>query len=354
MRHASDIEIAKSLKTVRAVCDSDEQFESIEGILSEGRDRRRISNIIRGLNEEDEFALLSRLMDTSTHLVRLEQTPIGNADYIAPDFIARFTPGCSICQIPRDPNRSIKCFVEVKSTDKRSLKISAKDVRRRVAFARAFGFPLFLAVRFLEYSENAAWHVVDISEQGDDAVRVRIEDLNHGLRHVLWDEYACLIHDDVYFENVFDPSYDGLGVVHKEFGRQRALHLHKGGDSFPLRGVDAMTFAYFFEAFDPHVVDETKVGGLVKQITRPTLKMAMLADFIFKLNSLPTDLEGRPVYDPPRVLARLDGTDTPSFLTRDFIHGLAEMLFRSGILMKVGFGTEGSHLSDWQRYCEVG
>jgi hypothetical protein len=63
------IEVAQALRAVRGVPPTSE-FERVRDILIQGR-HVDAGRALAGLNEEDEFAVLCRLMGTTTHLVPL-------------------------------------------------------------------------------------------------------------------------------------------------------------------------------------------------------------------------------------------------------------------------------------------
>ena len=113
---ASQIEIAKALRRVKAIANS-AQYHSVVQTLT-GGPVDAIERAVTGLSQEDEFILLCLLMQTSTHLAPLDQTAsiaIGNT---APDLLARFQPGFFAEGIPSSRHRGYRCLVEVKSTSK--------------------------------------------------------------------------------------------------------------------------------------------------------------------------------------------------------------------------------------------
>src|SRR5689334_14931958 len=91
----SKMELAKALKSIRDVAPDEETYQKIAAMLlpSDGNEADAVEKAIEGLSEEDEFALLCRLMGTCTHLVPLEGRPIIPSDDNRPDFLANFKPG---------------------------------------------------------------------------------------------------------------------------------------------------------------------------------------------------------------------------------------------------------------------
>jgi len=70
---ASKIERAKALKAVRDILpDAASSLDELRQLAGDPA----IERAIEGFKQEDEFALLCRLMGTATHCVHLEQRPI--------------------------------------------------------------------------------------------------------------------------------------------------------------------------------------------------------------------------------------------------------------------------------------
>ena len=109
----SKIERAKVLKAVRDILPKPQS--SLDALRQLAGDPE-IERSIDGLRQEDEFALLCRLMGTATHCVHLEQRPVIPGDSLPPDFLSRFLPGYSLLGDEPVPTRSLRCFIEVKST----------------------------------------------------------------------------------------------------------------------------------------------------------------------------------------------------------------------------------------------
>ena len=140
----SPVQLAKCLKSVKSIAESRQEFEAFVRTSIPENKRDRVVQIIQGLEHEDDFAILCRLMGTCEALVRLDQTPlIDNGSQNAPDFLATFRPGCHVMGKSKDAiDLRYNCFVEVKSCKDQSLKISKKDLAVRARFAQQYGLPL--------------------------------------------------------------------------------------------------------------------------------------------------------------------------------------------------------------------
>jgi hypothetical protein len=128
----SKMEIAKRLKGIGDIAEPSLLDTMIDGFLPEDQ-RVDVKRAIGGLSEEDEFALLCRMMKTTTHIVRIDQAPIVVNDTIAPDFLVRFQPGSSLLGLGAEQFCPYRAFVEVKSTTKDTFKIGSSNLAKRRA-----------------------------------------------------------------------------------------------------------------------------------------------------------------------------------------------------------------------------
>ena len=155
------VEIAKAMKQVRA-CIPD-QYEDFKRLVEPPELRVAAERTVSGLAEEDEFGLMCRLMGTTTHLVKLDQSPLVPGESIAPDLLGRFQPGAALLGQRAASFDGFRCLIEVKSTEaeKCSYKLGGSLLRRRREFADAMGLPLLLAVRFLRFRQHALWVICE-------------------------------------------------------------------------------------------------------------------------------------------------------------------------------------------------
>lgn len=347
------IELAKALLAVRSVA-SQAEYEQIRSILTTEATADQVDRAVQGLSKEDEFVLMCRLMGTATHLTHLEQRPVVPGDYIVPDFLARFQPGCAIHDRRSSESKGMRCLVEVKSTTRDRFKIGGKKLRRLRAFADEFGLPLVFAVRFLRFGDYAVWVMVEDSDRTATSLTASYSDMATGLRRVLWDEYLYYVPANVSFRATFDSAVedDGLSVLHKSFGVQRAFQIvwSRSPDDpdpkvFDLSKPAAFLIPMFLEGFG---LREEKVecsGTQTVQTLRAENMMCSVADMIYRINRLPMDTSGRVALDPSRILT---GADEGRWLMgRDTLDMIARDLANAGILSWVGFGEPESHLNQW-------
>ena len=78
------IELAKALKAIKAIA-TDEQFEKTKKNYIQEGGEESVMSAVNGLSEEDEFAILTKLMGTTTHIIGQEQRPIIEGATLGPD-----------------------------------------------------------------------------------------------------------------------------------------------------------------------------------------------------------------------------------------------------------------------------
>jgi len=341
------IEKAKLLKAIRDSGFSDEDYQNIQkSLLTSSDSAVAIENAIKGLSEEDEFALICRLLRTSTHLTHLEQRQVIPGDYLTPDFLARFQPGCSIVGFGKQDSAGFKCFIEVKSTSNRKFTIGGAPLRRLRDFADHFGLPLLFAVRFLRFEQNAFWIIVEDRSREKSSLTVSIKDLIAGIRHILWDECWYMLLPNVHFKSIFDLNNNDLGVKHPKYGTQIEFQTIVDNQVRTFRGAEATIYSAFFEAFHLAEVEAEKQGSITSQVLAPQLLLCSMADMVYNFNRLPCDDKGRIIYDPSKLITKLD----PTLYDVDFINQVARSLNEMGILFFAGFCEKDEHLKKWRQY----
>lgn len=346
---ASKIEIAKRLKAIRDIAETPEQYEAVKHALFPGQDLTDVEKSIAGLSEEDEFALLCRLMETTTHLVRLEQNPIIAGNFIVPDFWARFQPGCRWGGLGPERSAGFTCLVEVKSTKGKSLKIDGSLLRRRRDFAKQFGLPLVFAVRFLQFQQSAIWVMVDASDDSQTSLTVTVNDLLHGVRHMLWDEVSYLLHPDVQFRCVYDSAQLRDGVYHPGHGQLIEFQIVGSENRLTLKDWQAGLVSGFCDGFAPQPVRSDTQGTVTVCTSAQQVLFCDAPSMIYKFNYLATDEDGRVVYDASKILARSDQGDPTPLMTRSVFDLAVRSIEATGLMSAGVYGTEDP-VAKWRRY----
>jgi hypothetical protein len=345
----SKIELAKGLKAIRGIV-PDEAYERIKRSLVPEEASEEVEKAISGLSEEDEFALLCRLMGTATHLVGLEQRPLVPGDAIVPDFLARFQPGCSIEGREKTKSSGFKCLVDVKSTTKLRYKIGGSLLARRRKFAATFDLPLLFAVRFLRFGNNAYWVIIHDTDWQRRTLTVEVNEIFSGVRHVLWDEYWYMLQPGLYFECVFEKEHQERGVCHPEYGSQAEFRIIDRRRVIPLTGDSAAFYSAFFVPYDLKEAEVRRHGTKIVQTLVPQLSQCSIIDLVYNINRLPRDAKGRTVYDATKIVARSDTDIAKCLITRDTVEKASMLLQQAGLLHLIGIGEPGTHLKQWVQY----
>jgi len=349
-RGVSDLELAKALKGIRAVA-SDEQYERIQAEFSAEGDLERIASRVSALTEEDEFAVLCRMMGTVTHIVPLGQSPLIKGDSTAADFMARFQPGLWIDNKKPEDHKGYPCFVEVKSTSKLKLKISQADLLRRRSFAASFGLPLLFAVRFTRFPGNAYWVILHDSDWSKPTLTVSVKDLFSGLRHVLFNEYWYMLRPGTIFECVFDRATDEYAMRHAEYGGLLTFTIVNGDRAILFEHEEASLWSAFFEAYRLRKADSRPAGSRTTAAFEPGVAACSIIDLVYCFNSLPVDADGRRGFDASRMIARADlGQKSILIAERDKIDAGAVRMQQAGVLFLVGVGSVEDHRRLWAEY----
>jgi hypothetical protein len=342
------MEKAKVLKSVRDSGIPYDDYLKVKNILlSKSDNESAIEKSIKGLSEEDEFAMICRLMKTATNLVYLEQSPtIPSSNYITPDFLARFQPSCSAYGFTRSDSSGFKSFIEVKSTTSNSFSIKGARLNKRRNFTDEFGLPLLFAVRFLRFAQNALWIVVEDSNREATSLTVTIDNLVSGVRHIIWDEYWYMLRPKIYFKGIFDLGYTKNGVQHPQYGIQREFQVIVDGKTISFEESNAVVYSAFFEAFNLKEIESQRSGSITNQILSPQLLLCSMVDMVYNFNRLPTDSQQQSIYNASKMVKQPDveGYDI------DFIDKIAQSLAFQDLLFYTSFGEKETHLKKWQQY----
>lgn len=346
----SKMEAAKRLKAVKDIAASKEDYEAIRRRVISEDEVEAVEKAIQGLSEEDEFALMCRLMGTATHMVRLDQNPIFKGDFIVPDFLARFQPGCFVGGKTSVDSAGYRCMIEVKSTNKEKYKIGGSELRRRRNFAKEFGLPLLIAVRFLGFPQSAWWVIVDGSDESMTSISVSPKDILHGIRHILWDEYIYMAPIGVEFRAVHDATADGFGWEHRDYGPVRELQIHYDSNIIRLKGSEAVIVGMFFRGFSLETISTERNGNVTICTMVPRQLFATVVDMIRGFNSIPTDGMAETDYNPSRILALMDQNEPTGLLSRDALDGIEGWLLAHGLLKIFSIGEVEDHVAKWLEY----
>lgn len=345
------IELAKALKAIKAIS-TDEQFEQVKKIYIQPGGEDSVLSAVNGLSEEDEFALLTKLLQTTTHIIGFEQRPLVEGDYTVPDFYVSFKPGCAVHGKKSSEFTEFKCLIDVKSTQKDTFKISGGKLRKLRNFADLQGLRLFFAVRFLRFNQSALWAIVEDADRSSTFLHVNYENVVDGLRHVLWNEYVLTPNPRLNVICRFSKSSNLGSVTHPVFGEQIGVDFTDGQNIlWTVNGPASIIPCSLMESYN---LEEFKVEVVDKDITlqylRPTLVSAFLADLIYKINNLPIDEFGRVTYDASKLIVRSDTGAHDALIDRTKLELIAKPLIDNNVLFVGGIKSLEEHLLLWQSF----
>ncbi len=341
------IELAKALKGIKAVA-TDEQFEQTKKIYIQPGGEDSVMSAVNGLSEEDEFALLTKLLGTAKHIIGFEQRPLVKGEYIVADYYLTMKPACSTHGKTADKFPDYKCVIDVKSTEKDLFKIGGKRLQRLRNFADLLGLPLFFAVRFLRFNNSALWAIVQDNDRTSTFLHVSYDNIVNGLRHVFWDEYCLTPNPQLIVVAKFSKSSKICSVSHPKYGTQIELTFTENGNKtlLSLKNEDAFMTSALMEAYHLSEIKVEKVDeDITLQYLKPTVMTAYLADLIFKTNRLPVDEFGRTIYDASKLIVRSDTDANDKLIDRNKVELIAEPLIDNNVLF---IGEIKDHLTLWK------
>lgn len=340
------IELAKALKSIKAIA-TDEQFEKTKQIFIQAGGEDSVMSAVNGLSEEDEFALLTKLLGTAKHIIGFEQRPLVEGDYIVADYYLTMKPACSTHGKSKDKFPDYKCVIDVKSTEKDLFKIGGSRLQRLRNFADLLGLPLFFAVRFLRFNESALWAIVHDDRSGT-FLHVDYSNIINGLRHVFWDEYCLTPNPNLIIIAKYSKSSNVSSVGHPQYGTQIELTFTENGKKslYTLKNEAAMMTSALMEAYRLEEVNIEQVDNdITLQYLKPSIMTAFLADLIFKTNRLPVDEFGRTIYDATKLIVRSDTDAHDKLIDRQKIELITKPLIDNHVLF---VGEIKDHLTLWK------
>lgn len=342
------IELAKALRAIKAIS-TDEQFEKVKQIYIHDEGEESVMNSVNGLSEEDEFALLTKLMGTASHIVGFEQRPLVEGKYIVADYFLTLKPGFTLGNKPKSKFSEFKCLVDVKSTEKDLFKIGGSKLQKLRNFADLFNLRLFFAIRFLRIKQSALWAIVEDADRTSTYLHADYGNIVKGFRHIFWDEYTLSLHPNLSLICKFSKSSTIDSVSHEIFGKQIEATITNGVDTVILDADVSFISCAFLEAYD---LVESKVEVINTDVTlqylKPSLSTVFLADIIFKLNSLPVDEHGNIMYDASKLIVRSDTGVHSKLADRSLIDKIAKFFLRNKFLFRGSVGDQKENYELWK------
>ncbi len=351
----SPVQLGKSIKSLKSITESEAEFEVIKKEFIPEAQLERVTQIVAGLEQEDEFAILCRLMGTCQSMVGIDQTPvIPNQDETPPDFLATFAPGCSVvAKTSSDLGYQFKCFLEIKSCKDTSYKISRNALQRRINFAARYGLPLIFAIRLWSESGAALWTMVSSDYLLSSNRRVDVSDMTAGVRHILLDDYFLMPIPNLHVAHYYDSQSKALGIRHSEFGVQIKTILLFRDFQYEILKKDLVFFSALFDSYQPQEVQVKRDGNIAVQVLNVGIQGRSLADLLYTMNRLATDDQGHRIYDPSRFSSRFDSKEgKPTMITREMVEYYTSLHVQSQpVFMRLAFEEPEAQLKRLQELC---
>lgn len=312
---ASDVELAKRIKDLKGITSKD-GFESILKQLVPVEKIPEIERIISGLTQEDEFALLCKMLNCCSSITPLNQTPIVSELELTPDFqatlhVGSFFSGMSSRQAP-----PFNCMIEVKSTEKMKFKCSRKDIDKRRKFSQRFNLPLMYAIRFTLVKENPLWIIIPADDLYNKN-RVSInDDYVDSLTHLIFDNYTIMANKTYTLVRKYSLNKTGIGEISDKLGHLQSIQIiSKEGKVYSPPKHDSLLLAMMYNFFAvTSSYTETYHGESVVYSGFNMRTFLTLVDVVYFLNKLLSNPDNSNYFDPLRAIANMDSKTNPTFL----------------------------------------
>lgn len=337
----SPIEVAKRLKVLKSLANNRAEFDRIQNFVLPEENVERVAQILSGMEKEDEFAILCRLMGTCEAISEIGQSPIIENNEIPPDFLACFAPDCTVVGETRTQlGIKFNCFVEVKSSKKPVFKISERDLSRRMAFANRYNTPLVFAIRFMDFEQHAFWVLVEANRLAESGRKVEINDFIGNLNAVLFDDYFLYTHPDLHVVQYYDSGLAGKGIFHEKYGvLRKTVILLPDGIPLVIEKKDHVLVNVLLDVFDHNAISTETSGSITCVVSEIGMQSRILSDILFQVNRMGVDASGEMVFDAGRVLARFDSGNPPKLISREMVdYVIARLNQNETLLFIAGIG----------------
>lgn len=321
IRDVSDVELAKRIKELKGIAPA-ATFDVIMKQLVPEDKISTVERIISGLSQEDEFALLCKMLNCCSSITPLNQTPIISENEIVPDFQATFHPGSFLSRASSAGAPAFNCMIEVKSTEKLKFKCSRSDIEKRSRFAARYNLPLLYAIRFTAIKDHAYWVVISADDLYDKN-RIDTSDYVDSLGQLLFDNYSIVINSSYTLVRRYSKNKPGIGERHEALGELQSLDLvNSEGKSYRPSNEDSLVLAMLYNIFASTKSYTETYNGESVVYSGFELRFLTLMDAIYYMNNIISDTDGNKYYDPVRAMASLDSPTNPTLvITRSVIEG---------------------------------
>lgn len=318
----SPVELAKHVMALKPLSDSKKDFDTFKKKIVPKDQIERVNQILSGLEQEDEFAILCRIMGTCESISKLGQSPVIENKEKNPDFLVSFHPGCSVQGLSKkEITGKYNCFVEVKSCRKDIFKISKNDLKARRQFAARFGLPLVFAIRFTLFEGQCYWILIDDKTLQKQGRKVKIDQLIGSLSAVLFDDYCIFTHPGLHLLHYYKKAINLSGIKHGKYGFLiKTYILLPEVKPIELEDDVSVLINAVLDSFEFKTIETQTEGDVSAVISNIGSQVRFLSDMIYRTNNLARDEDGQAIYDPTSIVSRLDSkNDKPSIIKREMV-----------------------------------
>ncbi len=283
--NVSDVELAKRIKEIKGITDAASFSDIMKRLVPQER-IATVERIIIGLSQEDDFALLCKMLNCCSSITPLNQTPIVADGELTPDFQVTFHPGSFLSNVSGADAPAFKCMVEVKGTEKFKFKCSRSDIKKRMRFAARYNLPLLYAIKFTALKNNAFWVVVS-AEDLHDKNRIDTSAYVNSLGQLLFDNYSILVNSTYTLIRRYSKNKAGIGERHESLGELQGLELiSRDGKAYSPSTSDSLVLAMLYSVFaNTKSYTETCYGETTVYSGFELLSLFTLVDAVYYLNN---------------------------------------------------------------------
>jgi hypothetical protein len=282
---------------------------------------------IDGLKQEDDFRILSKLMQPDCEAIKLR---VGNGQegIYLPDFLCWFAPGSRMWGLNKSLMKGYTCFVETKVRDDDSATYLEPLVRHQRDFAKKFNLPVLFATRFTNKILPTRWV---ITEAKANAVLTHKPD-DIGMAPLLMDDYFLFLRSNYEFIETLENHSGQCGhIKRRRLGCFLTVEIVQGSKKVKIPDYISPILSVFISGYaDPTTVKETHVGKKTKLSYNLSQGLVL---FSAAFNS---------------IISRANLNDKESPLTRNMVEEAIGPLKSMGIVLPIAAYSEKLTSKLWQ------
>jgi len=195
----NDVEKLVAFNNIRAYLTEMQQQELLKNLAL---DPTNLQYRLRGLNVESEFFIILHLLNCCKHILSFDEATSVLTQSYSPDS----------CLVLKNDNT---IFVEIKSKDEFTYKISGGNLQKRIDFANEFGYKLYFAVKLESF-----WGLYSSDYlQSKNGKLTFPDDYNNSDFEEILGSQLIIVPKGIKIESYYSMDADPLiGIHHKTFG----------------------------------------------------------------------------------------------------------------------------------------